>query len=168
MPQVTPVIEKNLPPSNRNVRNTREIGSQSFSISVTGLSISTDVNVYLDFNKVSTNNLQPTGGIRGDKLTTDAFGKLAFTLYYVDGVPGLGNLPEANFINYLNRSSQQLLVVVVDKSSIDSAILPESFRTISRSYAEGNIYRSYTLTLDAVRDWGSVTQNAGQTTVNIG
>lgn len=168
MPQVTPVVERNLPPSNRNIRNIQEIGSQSFSCSVTGLNVSTDVNVYLDFSKVASSNLQPAGGLRGNQLRTDAFGKLEFTLYYVDGVPGLGNIPEANFINYLNRSSQQLLIVIVDKSSIDTAILPEDFRTSTRCYAEGNIYRSYSVTLDTVKDWGSVIQNAGSSTITIG
>lgn len=169
MPQVTPVVDKTIAVNtNRNVRNTREIGSQSFSLSVSGLSINTDVNVYLDYNKVEASNLQPVGGLRGTNLTTNAFGKLEFVLYYVDGVPGLGNLPEAQFINFLNRSSQQLLVVVVDRSSINTAILPDDFRTSCRCYSEGNIYRSYSVTLDTVKDWGSVVQNAGSTTLTIG
>jgi hypothetical protein len=170
MPQVTPTVVNTTIPTNpnRTIQNVSQVGSQSFEVSVRGLSIGTNLSVYLDFNKLSAAQIHPSGKSAGDPLVTDAFGKATFVIYYTDTAPGLGNRPEAQYINFLDKSSQQLLVVVVDTASINTPALPEDYRTRCRCYATTNIYRSYRLELAAIKDWGSVRQNAGTSVINAG
>lgn len=157
MPTVTPTVAAvNLPNTNtsRTVKNVFEISAQSFSITVNGLNINTDLNLYVDFKKVEPVDIHPAGKLRGEKLTTDQFGRTSFVYYYTDLVPNLGQLPEAQFVNYLNRTATRILVVVCDKASMNLVTLPDDYKDIVRCYSEGFINRSYQVNFDVIREFG--------------
>jgi len=168
MPTVTPTVVNTTAPTNpnRTVQRVSQVGSQSFEVSVHGLNVGTTLNVYLDLNKVDAAKIHPQGSITGAPIKTDAAGKATFVVYYADAIPGLGNRPEAEYINFLSKSSHQLQVVVVDSVSINTPTLPDNFRDKCRCYAISNIYRSYSLELATVKDWGTIRENAGSSTIN--
>ena len=166
MPQITPTLAAvNLPDTNtaRTVKNVFEIAAQSFQIQVNGLNLNTDLNLYIDFKKVRPADIQPDGKLRGDKLTTDLYGKASFIYYYTDLVPGLGQLPEAQFVNFLNRSSSRISVVLCDKASQDGDTLPDDYASTVRCYSTGYILRSYQVNFNVIKEYGIERTTASQT-----
>lgn len=153
--------------ASQQVTTTEQIGSQAFFIEVFGLNINTVMNVYLDGKKLPSNYIQPRGKNLGDPLSTDEDGSLHFYFYYRDSVPNIKNVPEAAFLDEISKNTRQLLVVVLDKASIDDATLPETFRRNVRCYAEKQILRTYDIQLTTVRDVID-TRTGGKTTTTVG
>lgn len=133
------------------VKQLEAVGNQSIAIQVYGLNINTHLNLYVDNKKVNTSSitLQDRPGVT---FSTDSNGAVKFVFYYQEDFTQLNNVPEAKYSEFLAKNTGNLLLVVVDKASIDTVELPANYKTIARCYSEGYLQRSYSPTLQTVED----------------
>jgi len=133
------------------VKNIEAVGNQSLQIDINGLNINTNLNLYVDFKKV---NLADVSLIDRPAATfsTDGSGRASFVFYYKEDLTQLNELPEAKYLEFISKNTGKVLLVVVDKASIDTPELPATYKTTARCYAEKFIERSYTPTLQMVQD----------------
>lgn len=142
----------------RTVNRIDVIGEQAFNVQIFGLNVGTRLNVYFDNQKISSNNIEPRSGKRGDQLESNFNGEVEFIFYFTEQVATLNQSPEAVFMDYLTREASAKTLIVVDKASIDASSLPDNYRTVARCYAETSIEKAYTVTFTEVKDWGHVTE----------
>lgn len=135
----------------RVVRKIEAVGNQSIAVQVYGLNINTHLNLYVDMKKVDTNLIQLQDR-PGQTFSTDANGNALFIFYYQEDFTQLNDVPEAKYNEFLAKNTGNVLLVVVDKASIDTVELPAGYKQIARCYAETYIQKSYTPTLDTVQD----------------
>ena len=135
----------------RTVKILEGVGNQSLLMGVTGLNINTHLNLYVDFKKVNLTDVQLVDRPAAT-FSTDGYGKADFIFYYKEDFTQLNNLPEAKMNEYLAKNTGSVLLVVVDKASIDTDELPSTYKSTARCYAEAYIQRSYTPALDTVND----------------
>ena len=133
------------------VKKIEAVGNQSLEININGLNINTNLNLYVDFKKVALTDVslidRPTA-----TFSTDGSGRANFVFYYKEDLTQLNDLPEAKYLEFLSKNTGKLLIVAVDKASIDTPELPSNYKTIARCYAEKYIERSYSPALQVVQD----------------
>lgn len=137
--------------STKIVRKLEAVGNQSISIELYGLNINTHLNLYVDMKKANSSVIQLLDR-PGQTFSTNANGSASFVFYYQEDFTQLNNVPEAKYEEFLAKNTGNVLLVVVDKASIDSAELPANYKDIARCYAETYVQRSYAPALDAVHD----------------
>lgn len=133
------------------VNSLEAVGDQSFEVRVFGLNINTHLNMYVDGKKVLANNVELLDR-PGTVFSTDRDGKAHFRFFYREDLSQLINIPEAKLYEFINKNTGRVLMVVVDKASIDTAELPSNYKQIARCFAEIYVDRSYTSTLSPITD----------------
>lgn len=127
------------------------VADQAINITLSGLNINTHLNLYVDFKLVSDTKIQLIDR-PASVFSTDDFGKANFVLYYNEDLTQLNELPEAKYNEFITKNTGKVLIVVVDKASINTPELPSDYQTRARCYAEKYVERSYAPTLNAVQN----------------
>lgn len=127
------------------------VADQSINITLSGLNINTNLNLYIDFKLVPSTKIQLRDR-PASEFSTDAFGKADFILYYNEDLTQLNDLPEAKYNEFITKNTGKVLIVVVDKASINTTELPSDYKIRARCYAEKYVERSYAPELSAVQN----------------
>jgi hypothetical protein len=149
----------------RTISTIGVVGGQSFNVTINGLNVRTNLSVYFDTKKVPATSLQPRAGKLGDPIITDGNGRVEFIYFLDQPTSDFVNIPEASFIDIINKDSGIKNLVVVDSASINTSTLPDNYSAICRCYAVKQIDKAFTVNFTEVKDWGDQTAFAGGSTV---
>ena len=123
---------------------------QIFTLSLKGLNINTNLNVYFDGKKLpyystvvgqSLSSVYPTGNANGVP-TTDGNGASDITFILQSNYGSLVGYSESSVIDAFALDSAAKKVVIVDKASIDTDILPSNYAELARCVASTIIYKT--------------------------
>lgn len=156
----------------RTVSRLDVINSSSFKITVNGLNVYTQLNVYYDNKKVvapyivdlkpSMDNILVTLlGVTVSLnllhvVTTDKNGQGQFLFFLPQDYSNLLNKSETLALDYLSKDAGIKSVVVVDRASIDTDTLPDNYKDVARCFAVATIKKSVETKFNEVKDWGTV------------
>lgn len=152
----------------RTISSVGVVGGQAFQVTINGLNVRTNLSVYFDTKLVPAASLQPRAGKIGDPIVTDGNGKVEFIYFLEQPTSDFVNIPEASFIDIVNKDTGLKNLVVVDSASISANTLPDNYASTCRCFAVREIEKAFTVNFTEVKDWGTSTATAGGSTLIIG